>query len=517
MNTHAVYGPDGQNITYWLPESVAEVVQLVDDAQANQEIICLRGAAHSFPLINRLEMQSEQGKNYKFVMLTEMKEVKIDKEARSVIVQAGCNLGRDPYDPVQVSNIRNSLLYQLDQQGLAIPDLGGITHQTVGGFISTGSSGGSTTYSFGDGIQSIDIVQFVNGKAQLVTYNRPKDDNNLDDPFYGIGVGLGLMGVIVSVTFNCVDKFYIRGNETTSHEDDCVFSLIKKKDVQGKLSIEQFLRKTEYTRMLWWPQKNVNKVVVWQAKQATEQEAKPLKPYKEAPYILGSPLPATEGANLLFTAIGQWPSWFDGFFGQLWWAKYLKPLLKRYFYPEVLPKALSLFITDGVQKFSDIGWKGLPMDNQMNDKLFPVKFTELWIPIERAQEVLSTLKDFYVKGGPKATRAFTTEIYAAKQSKFWISPSYGYDVIRIDVFWFGTDHAVIGDYYEQFWSLLAQFDFRPHWGKYLPPPDGAQGITYIKSKYPKWKKWEDLRASVDPEGVFLNDYWKLQLGLKPID
>ena len=512
MNSHIVYGPQGQDITYWLPESIQEVIQLVQEAIKDNEIVCLRGSAHSFPLINKLELQSEEGKKYKFVMLSEMRAVKIDKPKMQVTVQAGCNLGRDPYDPVQISNIRNSLLYQLDQERMAIPDLGGITHQTVGGFMATGSSGGSTTYSFGDCITAIDIVQIKDNKVQLVTYNRPKGNSNLDDPFYGIAINMGIMGIVVSATFTCVNRFYIVGNETTSHEDKCEIDLFGD-GTQGKPSFEQFLKKTEYTRMLWWPQNNVNKVVVWQAKQATEQEAMPLKPYKEAPYLLGSPLPATAGANLLFTAIGQWPTWFDGFFGQQWWAKFLKPLLTKYFYPAILPKALSLFVEDGIQKFRDIGWKGIPMDNQMNDRLFPVKFTELWIPIEKSQEVMNTLKEFYIKGGPKATRAFTTEIYASSKSNLWLSPSYGGDVIRIDVFWFGTDHGVITEYYEQFWSLLAQYKYRPHWGKYLPSSTGSQGPDYLKALYPKWEQWEKLRASVDPNGVFLNDYWKSHLGI----
>jgi hypothetical protein len=36
-----------------------------------------------------------------------------------------------------------SLCYALQQRGYALPDLGGISHQSVGGFLSTGSAGGT--------------------------------------------------------------------------------------------------------------------------------------------------------------------------------------------------------------------------------------------------------------------------------------------------------------------------------------------------------------------------------------
>ncbi|WP_256484470.1 hypothetical protein [Mucilaginibacter flavidus] len=33
--------------TYWLPENNGDVITLVNDAVANNEIICLRGSGHS--------------------------------------------------------------------------------------------------------------------------------------------------------------------------------------------------------------------------------------------------------------------------------------------------------------------------------------------------------------------------------------------------------------------------------------------------------------------------------------
>ena len=46
----------------------------------------------------------------------------------------------------------------LSNKGWALPDLGGITHQTVSGFLSTGSAGGSLHHDAKDGVQAMEIV-----------------------------------------------------------------------------------------------------------------------------------------------------------------------------------------------------------------------------------------------------------------------------------------------------------------------------------------------------------------------
>jgi FAD/FMN-containing dehydrogenase len=177
--------------TYWLPENTQEVMRLVDEAHHAGEVICLRGSAHSFPIIGELEQGSNEGTAYRYLMLSKMNSVKF--KGSTVTVAAGCHLGVDPGDPTGISTLENSLLYQLDQRGLALPDLGGITHQSVGGFLSTGSSGGSTKYSFESALVGVEIVTCENGKATLKSFRRPAGRNpDPDDPFFAVAVaGLG--------------------------------------------------------------------------------------------------------------------------------------------------------------------------------------------------------------------------------------------------------------------------------------------------------------------------------------
>ncbi len=507
-------------VTYYLPNDENEVIELVRQAQAANERISLRGAAHSFPLIQTLESKASDTKRRRYVMLSRMNRIlSFDTKKGIVKAQAGIHLGLDPYDPTGISTLENSLLYQLDKEGWAMPDLGGITHQMLGGFLATGSSGGSTQYAFDECVLGMEIICCTKNGVEKITFTKPAD-NNPDDPFFGALVSMGLFGVVVSVTLQCVPRFNIEGQEAITTVDGCGIDLFGKGSPK-KPSFQKFLEQTPYTRCIWWPQSNVNKWVVWQARRKKYSKSFKPKPYQEVPWMADSPLPASLGANLLFTAIGTWPDWLgDVMSKDSPEYQAVVEMADKNFYSDILPMVCQYFVPlddpkVGPQKFRDYGWTGIPMDNQMNDRLMPVWFTELWIPISKTRAVMNALKKFYAKG-PKYTGAFCCEIYAAKKSAAWLSPSYGTDVIRIDVFWFAKNNENPADkFYPLYWKALAPFGFRPHWGKFLPPGNGPQGARYLKKVYPRWSQWMALRKKLDPNGIFLHDYWQAHLGIRP--
>ena len=137
-------------VSYYLPKDNSEVLFLVNQAQQAKQVVCLRGAAHSRPLISSLEAEVNAGRLY--LLLVKMMAVTFNDALQQVTVQGGCHLGFDPSDPLANtdaslalyrSTVENSLCYQLDNhridpqnplKGWALPDLGGIIHQTVGGF-----------------------------------------------------------------------------------------------------------------------------------------------------------------------------------------------------------------------------------------------------------------------------------------------------------------------------------------------------------------------------------------------
>lgn len=135
--------------------SVAEVTEAILKAKREKNIIRITGSAHPvyasvFPKDGiTLCLTSDLRK-------VEIQKVRLEGEENWPFCRicAGCYLGRNPMDPD--SDLQNSACYQVAVQGFGFPELAGITHQTIGGFIMTGFAGGSLWHSFHKVIQEID-------------------------------------------------------------------------------------------------------------------------------------------------------------------------------------------------------------------------------------------------------------------------------------------------------------------------------------------------------------------------
>lgn len=485
----------------------------------------------------------------------------------------GIRLGADPVENVPETA---SLLYWMAHRNpqLSVPDLGGITHQSVGGFLSTGSSGGSLTYSFDDALQSI---TFLDGTGTQQTVSKG------EDAFNAAGVSMGLFGPIVYVDIDPVPRFAIVGSESTSPSDQPPFDPLS----PGSDGLAAFLGAQDYCRIMWWPQPKVHKWVTWTAKHTTLAPGFVPNPYQELgdpddnpakwPGNLGTligrivdglidnwqallalfeqvedTIPGdvsdfieraiaayvtdgreglikllTEamdsevqqvGVDLYFTLLGNRVKhplgsklFTDIFQDEATWEATWSPMIMN----GIFLIQDSLKVKPGPQQFQDYGDSGLPMDNQISDLLMPTEFTELWIPIDKTAAVMQLLSTYYAQGYG-ATGTYACELYAAKASDFWLSPAYGTDVLRVDLFWFGHNgDSTPRDFYNPVWKLLQQnnIPFRPHWGKYLPDPTPPFGPTYFGKVYPRLGDFLEQRAKYDPKQLFVTDYWRNQLGI----
>jgi hypothetical protein len=112
---------------------------------------------------------------------------------------------------------------------------------------------------------------------------------------------------------------------------------------------------------------------------------------------------------------------------------------------------------------------------------------------------MNKLKAHYGSGA-RAVGNNATEIYTTKKSEFWLSPSYGYDVIRIDFKFFEKNlfPKDLKDFYKQYWELFDDVKVRCHWGKYIPDNYGEK----VENLYPKYKDWMAIRRQMDPRQVY---------------
>jgi hypothetical protein len=555
------------------PASEQELIDLVTTASREGRGLRVRGSAHSVAhaiytdphagLANRVNHQAPPDGENVDVMLDRYRGWRVKDEAnRLVEAQAGIHLGADPGDPTKGATLESSLLFGLAQRGWTLADTGGITRQTISGFTATGSSGGSLRFSSNANLHGFRVVDGTG-----VVHDLTRDDPE----FFAMAPSLGLMGVVSTITFQCTELFAIEGRESVESVGDCSIDLLGGGD-DRRPSLERFLRDTDFARLEWWPQRGVERVVVWQATRTEPPAGFEPHPYKR---FAQSPEASQHVVGVLFAILGNLDdlskakraleAGFEelkrslehvpalqglGAVGRLL-AKVLSvaieggvdaaitllepaaPLIRREL-PDFFPKLMRAFIPldgdKGPQRFTDWSWHGLPMDNDASDVLVPTEFTETWIPLPRTQQAMALLHAHFSEPDDDAeayrrTGTYVWELYSAMPSQFWLSPGYsaGDDewrdgAFRIDPYWF-ADSA--GDPAETFfpglWELLRDngVAFRLHWGKFQPVYERGDRtwVDHFRAQYPRWDDFLRLRAERDPNNIFLTDYWRDRFGL----
>ena len=549
---------------FYHPETEEQIICLVKKAYEEGLQIRVRGATHSIahaiytdpgsgqkPIPNKVSHEDPpKGPNINLMLDKYINLVWEDEENGIVVTDSGIHLGVDPNDSSGSSTLENGLLYQAFKKGFGFNDLGGITHQTVSGFLMTGSAGGSLMYDLGENIIGFKIVDGT-GDCKWV--------NKGDELFPAVSLSLGLLGIITKVRFKLVKTYNIHGEEfaTPTKFEECPIDLFGP-GRNGKPSMKSFLEKTPYTRILWWPQKGVERVVIWQAARGESFPSFHPVPYRQfgdLPFL--AKLEQLVGA-VLFTLLGNkgfFTIWgklyrdfkrFRQFLKKLWQVKvgkffgwllsgllvlfleilFIIPVfllsifrfLLRIILPFVIKILQPLSEKDKGTLFLDYYWRSLPMDNGADDILLGTEFTEIFIPIKYTERAMNLLNDIYIKKGYESTGFYSTELYAGYPSESWISPGYkdgeyADGTLRVDIFWYINNQgnpASKDGFFRQFWELFRNnnIPFRLHWGKFVPDYDHDDWAAYYRAQFSKLNDFLKIREIRDPKNIFLTSYWK---------
>ncbi|XXY46656.1 D-arabinono-1,4-lactone oxidase [Sorangium sp. So ce269] len=478
-----IFGP-----TPWSPDysnlrkcnNVDDVKAVIAEARAAKKAVRIAGAQHSSPpaIFAGAEQPSIHVKLE--ADLRSMTVVEENKEEGYIIIRAGagCNLGIDPSD--DQSTAENSFNRQVDKLGYALPILGGMSHQTLGGFMMTSTAGGSLAYGFADVVESFELVD---GLGDVRTLTKGTDD------FYAAAVSMGLFGVITHVTVKLRKNYLVSGYEETVATKDSILATAD--------TLAAAFKDHTYVHSVWFPSKGVDRVLQFIGEQAPETA--PIEPYH---HILQQ----------------QWMNYAAAT------ALYLVNELDNA--SEEALQELADFIVRVVnpigprRDFCDHWYLALPNDDQaLIDTVIRVQFTEIWIDVARIPETMSALQDLFERD-PLAAGNFGVEIYCAKASDFWMSQSYGRDVVRVDPYWWEYNpKGNLQDFFTKYWNVLLTIPTaRLHWGKHFPAVGTkfgniTMGPDYVARAFPKFGEWMALRARYDPEQIFVTSYWRGMLGI----
>jgi FAD/FMN-containing dehydrogenase len=147
----------------------------------------------------------------------------------------------------------------------------------------------------------------------------------------------------------------------------------------------------------------------------------------------------------------------------------------------------------------------LDASNRVYANVRLVRFTEMeyGIPRGHASEALQRVLGLIERR--RLPIGFPIELRVVAPDDALLSTAYGRPTAYIAV------HQYLGMEYESYFrgveAIMDDYGGRPHWGK-----RHYQAATTLAERYPEWERFTEIRARLDPEGRFENDYTRRVLG-----
>ncbi|HEY7413585.1 MAG TPA: D-arabinono-1,4-lactone oxidase [Ktedonobacteraceae bacterium] len=331
---------------------------------------------------------------------------------------------------------------ELFKHGLAQENLGDIDVQSISGAISTGTHG--TGVTFGTLSTQIAGLTLVTASGDLLECSPERDP----DIFKAAQVSLGMLGIIVKVKLRVVPatRLHYQGQRNTL--SDCLANL------------ERYKRENSHFEFFWFPYTDGV-----QAKFLNETSDPPSK------------------SSL--------------------WNNFNKIVLENYVYwliSEICRLAPSFCKTA-----CRISAQSIASVDEVNysHRLFTtprmVRFQEMEynLPVEHMHaavlEIQQCIKNHQFKVH------FPVECRFVCADDIWLSPAYQRDSAYVAVHMYrGMPYQ---DYFQHIEEIFRRYNGRPHWGKIH-----TRSAEEMAALYPRWHDFRRVRAELDPQGMFLNEY-----------
>ncbi|BBI35355.1 D-arabinono-1,4-lactone oxidase [Cohnella abietis] len=330
----------------------------------------------------------------------------------------------------------------LHAEGLAQENLGDIDVQSIAGAISTGTHG--TGLQFGNIATQVVGMTIVTGTAEVLTCT----EQSHPELFKSLQISLGALAVIVQVTLRLRPAYKLSYESTRDSLSACL---------QRLDSLSAMHRHFE---LYWFPYAEP-----CQLKFMNETD-QPVTSRKISSYISDVIL-----ENAAFGALS----------GICRRAPKLSATVSRICAATVptngkVEYSHRLFATQRLVRFNEMEYN---------------------LPVEAMEPVIREMREKMALN--KYNVHFPIECRFAKGDHIWLSPAYERDSAYIAVHMYkGMPHEIFFADMEQ---IFLSYGGRPHWGK-LHTLNAEQ----LSRSYPMWDSFQQFRAKLDPDGIFLNDY-----------
>jgi len=409
------------------PRSEQDLCEIVRSAARAGERVKAIGAGHSFSAIAATEGRLLRLDRYARVL-------RVDRERLTAKVQAGIPLCR--------------LSEELLAHGLALPNLGDIAYQSIAGAISTATHG--TGRKLGNLATFVRDLSLVGADGEVLKCS-PDDRPEL---FRVARVGLGALGIISTVTLQCVSAFPLHALEMPLRLDAVLEAL------------DEHVDGNDHFEFFWVPHTG------WALTKRNNRTEQPIAPRGRLAEFRDEVLWSNLAFGLVCRLGRLRPEWIP-------WLSRALPSSGRV---EYVDHSHRVFASPRLVRFSEM---------------------EYAIPRAAAREAISRLVEMVKARG--FLLSFPVEVRFVAADDIPLSPAYGRETCYIAV------HVFHGMPYEPYFraveEIMRSYSGRPHWGKIH-----FQGEDTLRGLYPEWERFQAVRRALDPAQRFVNPYLIRVLG-----
>ena len=425
---------------FFSPNSVKELREIVKNGNRfgiKQRVI---GSGHSWSTIAVTPHGGQQ------ISLHNLNKIKsINKELKQVTVEAGISL--------------ISLADALEEHGLSLPSAAHL-HNTLGGTMATGAHGSGIKYSIMAGY--VVSLKLINARGYIIHASKSENPS----VFNAALVSFGYLGIIVEVTLQCADLFYLEGSS---------------KKVETPIVLNSFTNylNNEFYRVTLIPFTNYS---IHLRTQRVEPVA------QNDTYFSGV---RRIGLSDLFYYLSS---------------TYLIMMGKL---TASFPSLLNI-----VNPFTASCMDNQVMRTRRSDLLLgagagyyepPHDSLEWAFSLANCsnavQEVMNIITEHKIN-------ALWTDIRFSQKDGIWMSPAYDRDTCWYEVSLYENKRQLVDWFSRKFSEVAIKYGGRPHWGKLF-----KISANQLKSQYAKWTDFLKIKNLTDPNNRFGNEFTDYYFGL----
>ena len=330
----------------------------------------------------------------------------------------------------------------LFEHGLAQENLGDIDEQSISGAISTGTHG--TGVRFGSLSTQVEGITLVTASGEILECSPESDP----DIFKAAQVSLGTLGIIAKLKLRVVPTKRMHFQAHRARLSDCIANL------------ERYKQENSHFELFWFPYTQ----------------------WVQAKFINETPAPETTGSL---------------------WGNFNKIVLENGVF-WLLSESCRL-LPSLSKTVCHISGRSIANVDEINysHRLFTtpraVRFQEMEynIPTEHTSAVITEIQECIEQHQFKVN--FPLECRFVHADDIWLSPAYQRDSTYIAVHMYrGMPYK---PYFRHIEEIFKRYQGRPHWGKIH-----TRSAADLAELYPRWHDFRRIRAALDPQGIFLNDY-----------